>query len=148
MRKVLTQHNPSIRRLVCDSGKRVNYVTNFQIHRQIWDLNMYDDDNWPSVPHGHSLDGKYKLNVWTGEIFEITTKKRVGHARKKELNVLYSNNEFIKFARSAIQYHKEHFPYHSFDIPDWFNAKTRKRQAYAAFNEDTHFRLSIIVIYD
>lgn len=36
------------------------YKPNYEMHRQKWVFHNYDDDFWPSVPHGHSMDNKYK----------------------------------------------------------------------------------------
>lgn len=36
------------------------------IKNMYWEFHKNDDDYWPSVPHGHSLDGNYKLEIWSG----------------------------------------------------------------------------------
>lgn len=49
-----------------DVRKRNDYTMlrpNVPVKKMYWEFHKGDNDNWPSVPHGHSLDGKYKLEI-------------------------------------------------------------------------------------
>lgn len=45
------------------------------IKNMYWEFHKNDDDYWPSVPHGHSLDGNYKLEIWSGNIYKTGTRQ-------------------------------------------------------------------------
>ena len=106
--------------------KAWRYCPRITIYRMIWSFNKYDDDDWPSVPHGHSQDKKYKLNVWTGEVFDRITKKTIGKASKKELSMLHGDSQFKRFAKETIQWHHKEHPEHQFSVPEWLMIETYK----------------------
>lgn len=43
---------------------------NIQIRNMLWDFHLYDVDPKPSVPHGHSLEGNFRLSIWDGKVYE------------------------------------------------------------------------------
>ena len=53
------------------------------IKNMYWEFHKNDDDYWPSVPHGHSLDGNYKLEIWSGNIYNLHTGKLEYKAKQK-----------------------------------------------------------------
>lgn len=85
-----------------------------KIYKMIWDFHKADADPFPSVPHGHSTNGKYKLKLWSGEVFDIQTNKLVGKSSKKEMLKLYGSHKFQCFVNDAREWFKENNPY----IPD------------------------------
>ena len=87
MRRRVQRNRINVRKLLIHSKGRTSYVPKHQIYRQMWKMNKYDSDNWPSVPHAHSFSGKQKMDVWTGEVFDAQTHKHVGNARKKEVGM-------------------------------------------------------------
>ncbi len=53
-----------------------DYSTPFMIRNQKWYDELSDPDFFtPSCPHLHSNDGHYKMNVYTGELYDIPIKK-------------------------------------------------------------------------
>ncbi len=72
------------------------------------------DPDWffPSCPHLHCKEKPYKLNVYTGELYDIRSKKvssieRVG---KKDLKELWKNKKFENFADKMRAKFLERFP--------------------------------------
>ena len=53
-----------------------------------WRFYKTDDDDHPSVPHGHSLDGNYKLQLWSGNIFNVQNGK-ISETRYLNYKLLY-----------------------------------------------------------
>ena len=54
-----------------------------------WRFYKADDDDHPSVPHGHSLDGNYKLQLWSGNIFNVHNGKIEFKAKRRDMKKLY-----------------------------------------------------------
>ena len=76
------------------------------VKKMYWEFHKGDDDYYPSVPHGHSLDGKsldgkYKLKLWTGEIIEVSTGKHVMTAKKRDMQALYNYPGFKEFVEEC-----------------------------------------------
>ena len=68
--------------------KRNHYTMlrpNIPVKKMYWEFHKGDNDNLPSVPHGHSLDGKYKLEIWSGKIYNIQSGKLEYIAKKKDM---------------------------------------------------------------
>lgn len=76
-----------------------------KIYKQYWEFRKTDADFLPSVPHGHSLDGKYKLSLWDGKIYK--KKQFVGQASVNEMRMLYNDREMRKFVYEARKAYKE-----------------------------------------
>lgn len=53
-----------------------------------WEFHLSDPDPWPSVPHGHDNEKGKKLNPFTGEIFNIKTRKITGRLKPRKLSEL------------------------------------------------------------
>ena len=85
-----------------------------KIYKMIWVFHKTDVDPFPSVPHGHSTSGKYKLKLWSGEVYDTHTNKQVGKANKKEMLILYRNNKFQSFVNDVREWFEQNNPY----IPD------------------------------
>ena len=76
-----------------------------QIYNCRWEVHSYEDDPSPSVPHGHSLDGKLKLSIWDGAVYDVRSKKKVGQASKKEIKRLKANNKFKAFVTAEREWY-------------------------------------------
>jgi len=97
-----------------------NYRPRIPIKKIYWEFRKGDDDYRPCVPHGHSLegnkaDGKYKLELWTGKIYEEGTQKLYGIAKKKDMMLLFNNPEFRKFVDESRELYKQKNP--KFELP-------------------------------
>lgn len=66
-----------------------------------WEFHKGDNDYNPSVPHGHSLNGLYKLQLWSGNIYEIRSGKLKYKAKKKDMNALYNYPGFLDFVEEC-----------------------------------------------
>ncbi|UGB29962.1 hypothetical protein [Metabacillus sp. B2-18] len=85
--------------------RRLGYRPSYQLNRMLWEFHAYDDDPFPSIPHGHSLDSEHKLNVDTGEI--VLGKQCCGKIKTKEHKRLLNDKRFQKLVLVAKQYHKD-----------------------------------------
>lgn len=75
-----------------------------------WVFHKGDNDDHPSVPHGHSIDGKYKLELWNGNIFNIQTGKIKFKAKKKDMTALYNLPGFLEFVNECREAYRERNP--------------------------------------
>ena len=74
-----------------------------------WVFHKGDDDDRPSVPHGHSTDNLYRLQLWTGNIYEAQTGKLKYKAKKKDIKALYNYPGFLEFVNECREeYMKRH----------------------------------------
>lgn len=73
------------------------YCPRRAINKKYWCFHIGDDDPFPSVPHGHSTDNKYKLSIWDGYVYSIKTGEIVGKAERSELLFLERDHKFQDF---------------------------------------------------
>lgn len=99
------------------------YKTPFKIKKQIWVDELADADLFtPSCPHLHSSDGKYKLNVYTGKLYDIRLKKILTNkiVREDELKMLWNDHKFLEFAMKMRKLYHEKFSQSELDpIPSY-----------------------------
>ena len=86
------------------------------IKNMYWEFHKNDDDYWPSVPHGHSLDGNYKLEIWSGNIYNLHTGKLAYKAKQKEMNKLQQYEDFQDFVSICREEYAKRNP--SITIPE------------------------------
>jgi hypothetical protein len=56
----------------------------FQIMMMKWEINIYDDDSFPSVPHSDSQDHQYKIDLLDGRgTIYTSNREEYGHLQKK-----------------------------------------------------------------
>ena len=77
------------------------YTSKIEINNTKWVIHKNDNDPFPSVPHMHSIEYPLKLNIYTGEIININSKKIVCIANKKELKKLWKDKKFIEIVKHA-----------------------------------------------
>lgn len=72
-----------------------------------WKFHQYDDDFFPSVPHGH-WNGKNnpKLDPYQGWVYKGSKQK--WREPKKNIISLWNDRQFRDFARAAIDYYLTH----------------------------------------
>lgn len=82
------------------------YRPKIRIRRILWEFHASDDDPFPSIPHGHSIDPvvNLKLDPFTGNIYDVKRKK-VAVADKKELDKLHKDSKFIELIAKSSEYH-------------------------------------------
>ena len=82
-----------------------------------WELNIYDRDCRPSVPHLHCIENhNIKINIYNGEVYEdgINT----GKLKDKEFNALWHNKTFLNLVNRARDFYKKEYPnYKLVNIP-------------------------------
>ena len=55
-----------------------------------WRVHMNDADDWPSNFHAHNVgDGNEKLDLYTGEVYDVKTKDVVRHLKKKVMRYIF-----------------------------------------------------------
>lgn len=96
------------------------------IKKMYWEFHKGDNDNLPSVPHGHSLDGKYKLEIWSGKIYNIQSGKVEYIAKKKDMKALQQYPGFIEFVKECREEYKERNP--DIVLPKLIAAKNKRRK--------------------
>ncbi len=72
-----------------------------KINKMYWYFRKGDADFNPSVPHGHSIEGNYKLELWTGNIIDERTKQVIKQARIKDMLELYNFPGFLDFVEEC-----------------------------------------------
>lgn len=74
-----------------------------------WHFNQYDPDFFPSVPHGHWKEKEArKLDVYLGWVYEGA--EQVSREKRRLIVDLWNNEEFRRFAETAIDYYLDHHP--------------------------------------
>ena len=81
-----------------------------QVKKMYWDFHKGDSDYNPTVPHGHSLDGKYKLELWSGKIYDVSSGKVHGIAKSKEMKILYAYPGFREFVEECREEYRRIYP--------------------------------------
>jgi hypothetical protein len=87
-----------------------NFIKDFSLWRppsQIcgkrWEIHKSDFDPFPSYPHMHEIDGKEKMDIYTGKVY--LDKKYIYSANKKEMVGLWNNDKFYNI---VIDYRKKY----------------------------------------
>jgi len=66
-----------------------------------WYFYIGDPDNFPSVPHGHfNKSSKHKLDAYLG--WEYINSKQVRRVKRSKIILLWNDDKFRSFAKSAI----------------------------------------------
>lgn len=86
-----------------------------QVKKIYWDFHKGDPDYNPTMPHGHSLDGKsldgkYKLELWSGKIYEVSSGNIYGIAKSKEMQALYAFPGFREFVEECREEYRKMHP--------------------------------------
>ena len=100
----------------------------FKLDKKDWYFRKSDTDINPSFPHLHSKDHKYKMNVYTGDIYLKNEKKPFTTISDKEHKQLWSDTKFItdvKQIRKNYVYGEDKLP----KIP----------YSYASYKRDSYF---------
>ena len=86
------------------------------MNKVYWEFHKGDADFNPSIPHGHSLegkslDGKYKLELWSGRIYSQSTGELIGLAKPKDMLRLYHSDGFQDFVNECRAEYTKNNPY-------------------------------------
>lgn len=74
-----------------------------------WIMHEHDADiNDPSCPHCHAKEKNWKLNIYTGEIFDYTNGKTyIGKISKKEMKKLWNQKGFINLVARERKWYED-----------------------------------------
>lgn len=93
MKKSYARHNKSEVLLKATNSTPTNLATPFTVKRVKWEIHNHDADiNEPSCPHMHAIGKPWKLNLYTGDIYDINTGKIVGRVKRKELLAIWKSS--------------------------------------------------------
>jgi len=80
-----------------------------------WDFHEYDVDYFPSVPHGHNIADRKKLDAYLGWVYDKTHK--VYRLKRKVIVYLWNNDSFRTYARSSIRWYMTAYPSYRWRVP-------------------------------
>lgn len=73
--------------------------------RWLWHEN--DQDMWPSYPHLHAKKGSYKMDIYTGTIYETHQNTVVRNLSNKEMKKLWEQKKFCKHVEEKRKFYME-----------------------------------------
>lgn len=76
-----------------------------------WIIHEKDEDiNEPSCPHCHAIEKNWKLNIYTGEIYDVQSRQYTGEkVSKAELKKLWKQKKFVEIVlRERARYEALH----------------------------------------
>lgn len=82
------------------------------IQGQHWIMHEHDDDiNDPSCPHCHAKERNWKLDIYTGYIYEYPRKRYKSKASKQEMKHLWQQKGFMELVikERNLYYENYHF---------------------------------------
>ena len=114
---------------------------NISIKKMYWEFHKGDNDNFPSVPHGHSIDGKYKLEIWSGKIYNVQSGKLEYIAKKKDMKALQQYPGFMEFVKECRKEYRERN--HAICLPELM--ATRRRSCYYGYNKEKRKCFMVVI---
>ena len=76
-----------------------------------WEFHQYDNDSFPSVPHGHwNGRNQPKLDPYLGWVYQGSKQQR--REPKKNIIALWNDRQFREFTKAAIDYYLSHHPHY------------------------------------
>ena len=114
-----------------------------QYYNMFFEFNPFDDDNFPSVPHGDAYNHHYKLDLKTGDVWE-GRRRIVGHLKKKEFDRLKRDARLREIVASAQEYYREHHPTTAFDPIPWAACLAQKKRFYGYKSKTVVYRLKVV----
>lgn len=103
----------------------VKWRPNYSLKGEKWEINIYDDDPFPSVPHADCVrNHAYKINLLDGIGTIYFKGEERGHLYARDYQKLIDDIRKRDLIRKARNYYREHHPY--IDLPiidDERNAK-------------------------
>ncbi len=88
----------------------------YTLYGMLWYINPFDNDDFPSIPHGDSVGNQYKLDVYTGDVFKKHTREYDGHLSKRDFQRLQTDSSVRRTIELAKKYNQDHHPYRHADI--------------------------------
>ena len=96
-----------------DTFHHIKWRPSYTIQHMKWEINPYDDDDFPSVPHADSIDyhHAYKIDLLDGIGTIYYNRKKYGRLTKKDYNRLMADIQEKGLIRIARKYYREHHPH-------------------------------------
>ena len=94
------------------------YRPSYTIRSMKFKFRIDDDDNWPSVPHGHaSKDGdNFVIELWTGNIYRKENRHFWKKAKQQEIDNLRTDEKLSAFVTACRNAYKKRHP--EMTLPD------------------------------
>lgn len=88
------------------------YRPAYKILKMLWVFHKGDADCNPSVPHGHSVEGNYRLSLWDGTVYKkhAGKLKLAGTAKPKEMLALFTDSKFQQFVNETRNHYESNNP--------------------------------------
>lgn len=77
------------------------YRPPYKIYGYNCEIHKIDKDIWPSYPHIHILDDSIKLDIYTGELYRIQTKRQINEVSDKDMEKLWNDKKFLEIVMEA-----------------------------------------------
>ncbi len=77
------------------------------IAKEKWYWHKNDEDFGPSFPHLHSKNNPFKLDIYTGKVYNVKTKKVINNVNNNELKLLWANADFNNYVLEKRRYYQE-----------------------------------------
>lgn len=108
MKKVKAKHTEIIHGI--QKGFIKNLSTPFNANGVKWEIHNHDPDiNNPSCPHMHAIGKPWRLDLYTGYIYEENSNKIIGRLKKKILKAIWSEKSILKIIlKERKRYEKLH----------------------------------------
>jgi hypothetical protein len=91
-----------------------------------WEFHQYDDDFYPSIPHGHlHRQSQPNLDSYNGWIYQ--NNKRGKREPRKSIVALWNDEKFRAFATQAIQYYLDKHPKYTWRVEQPFRLPRRRK---------------------
>ena len=109
-----------------DDGIKLYFSTNLP-GLSSWVFHQYDDDPFPSIPHGHSKSKTTrKLDVYQGWVYQGA--RQIERLDRKTIIILWNDEKFRKFAYTAIYYyHNMHSHYSGWKVSNYLKLPRKKK---------------------
>jgi len=99
------------------------FTSKININNSKWRMHKADIDPFPSVPHMHAIDRPLKLDIYSGGIYDVKTKKLIETANNKDLRKLWADSKFKTDVNNARIVYMENNPSYSLREIPIFNKK-------------------------
>lgn len=92
----------------------------YSIERMKWEINPYDDDDFPSVPHADSIDPyhAYKIDLLDGIGTIYCNREKCGRLTKADYKRLMRDIRKRNLIKIARKYYREHHPHRNLPFID------------------------------
>ncbi len=89
---------------IAEEFEVVRYLTEKQVKLggYIWKFHKSDADDWPSPLHGHDYDKGLKLDVITGDIYDVGTRERCKTMKARDLQAVQAELKASKDFQEAV----------------------------------------------